>query len=116
MDPYYIEGVVAGVKDNESYLCCIDLYGNQYQDNYITTGIARILCPTIIDKVYSPNMSIEEAREVMLKCFQALYARYSLADREVALCAVTEHGVQEERVLININYGYRGYIQKEDFM
>ena len=116
MDPYYIEGIIAGVKDNHPYLCCIDLYGNQYQDNYITTGIARMICPPIIDRVYSPDMSLEDAQAVLLKCFQALYARYSLADREVALCTVTEHEIREEKVLIDINYSYRGYIQKEDFM
>ena len=116
MDPYYMEGIIAGVKNSHPYLCCIDLYGNQYEDNYIATGIARMICPTIIDRYYNPNISLEEAKQILLKCFQALYARYSLADREIVICAVTEQGIQEERNLIQINYSYRGYLQKEDFM
>lgn len=115
-DPFYVEAVVAGIKDAQPYLCCVDLYGNQYQDNYITTGIARMLCPTIIDRIYTPNISVAEARDLLLQCFQALYARYSLADREVVLCSVTESGVQEERAIIDIPYNYRGYIHKEDIM
>ena len=106
----------AGVRDDGAYLCCVDLYGNQYQTHQLTTGIARMLCPPIIDASFQPDMPVEEAKALMLRCFQALYARYSLAEREVVLCTVSSSGIQEERVRIDIPYNYRGYINKEDIM
>ena len=115
-DPYYVEAAVAGVRDGDSYLCCVDLYGNQYQTNVLTTGIARMLCPPIIDARYRPDMPVEDAKAVLLDCFKALYARYSLADREVALCVVSEESVREERAVIDIPYNFRGYVHKEDIM
>ena len=115
-DPYYVEAALAGVRDDGAYLCCVDLYGNQYQTHALTTGIARMLCPPIIDASYRQDMPVAEAKAVILRCFQALYARYSLAEKEVVLCVVTKDGIREERVRIEIPYNYRGYINKEDIM
>lgn len=75
-----IEGIIGGVYKGENFLSYTDLYGNYYEDNYICTSFARYICPTIIDRYYSPNLNYEQIKELIVACFKVIYARYKLAN------------------------------------
>ena len=116
MDPYYIEGAIAGVYKGEVYLAMTDLYGNNFKIDNLATGFARILCPNLIDNRHSVNMGREEAKALLLDCFKALYGRNGLSSREIMFCTVDGTGITEERETISINYGYKTMIEKEDII
>lgn len=75
VDPYWIEGVVAGYKDGERYLGYADLYGTYLENDFICTGYARYLCGHIIKTKWHKDCSLEEALSILTECFSALFAR-----------------------------------------
>lgn len=116
MDPYYIEGCIAGIKNGKTTLTLVDLYGNRFDSDYIATGFARMLVPSVIEREHRLDMSYEEARALLVKCFKALSARHKTADNILVFCDVTSEGIREERDEFNVEYSYKGYLEKEDFI
>ena len=86
VDPYYIEGILAGVKNGKSYLCLTDLYGNYLESDYVTTGFARYLCPVLLDRGYKKDMSFEEGKNLLIECFKVIYSKFKLSSNEIQLC------------------------------
>ena len=116
VDPFFIEGVMAGVKNGEKSLTYVDLYGNKFEDNYIATGFARIIAPTIIDSHYNPNISVENAKKLIVDSFTALNCRYKISSRTISVAYVTEEGISDEKIDIYPRFDYEGYKNKEDFI
>ena len=93
VDPFYLETILGGIKKGKSYLALSDLYGNYFEADYQVTSFARYLCPTIIEKEHSPDMDLEQARELMIKCFKIIYAKFKLAGQNVEMAFVSNQGV-----------------------
>ena len=115
-DPYYLQAIVGGVKNDEKKLFYVDMYGNIFQDKYICTGFSLMICPPIIDRCYKEDMTLEEAQDLLVKCFQALVARQTIIADVVSFAIVNKDGCQFEKRRISIKYDFESYINKEQFM
>lgn len=59
-------------------------------------------------------MDLDQAKELMLQCFKIIYSKFKLAGQEVEMAFVSEEGVSREKAVIDIEYGYQGFLNKED--
>lgn len=75
-----MEGILGGVKDGKSYLTTVDMYGNQFCDQYIATSFARYMCPPLIEARLHENMTYEEAKELLIECFKVIYSKFKLTN------------------------------------
>ena len=77
VDPYWNNHIVAGIhsKTGEKFLGIVDMYGNNFEGKYLLTGIANYFCNAILEKEVDDNLSLEEAKRLMDKCFTTLYYR-----------------------------------------
>lgn len=114
-DPFYFESVLAGVKNGKKSLHYVDLYGNKFSDRYITTSFARMMAPPIIDAKYNEEMSAKDAKLLAYECFRAIIARYKLSVPTLTFVLVTEEGVTEDAVNVQVKFDYEGWVHKEDF-
>mmetsp|Transcript_4803 Transcript_4803/g.4542 ORF Transcript_4803/g.4542 Transcript_4803/m.4542 type:complete len:171 (+) Transcript_4803:208-720(+) len=75
VDPYYNSHIVAGVdsKSGDKFLGTVDVHGNNFEGNYVLTGIANYFCNAILDGNVTDDLTLEGARELMTKCFTVLY-------------------------------------------
>jgi 20S proteasome subunit beta 7 len=113
-DPFYIEGILAGVKDGHKTLTFVDLYGTKFTDKYIATSFARSIASPIIDASYKDNISANDAKKIIIDSFKALIARHKLFSRSLVLVLVTEDGIFEDKVEIAAKYDYIGFKTRED--
>ncbi len=77
VDPYYNSHIVAGIDSNtgEKFLGTVDVYGNNFEGNYLLTGIANYFCNSILDGNVTEDLTLEGAKALMAKCFTVLYYR-----------------------------------------
>ena len=80
----------------------------------MVTSFAWYLCPTLIDKYYRPDMTYEDAWELLVQCFRVIYSRFKLATNQVDIVFQTEEGLTKEWIDFDINFGFQGFINKED--
>ena len=113
-DPFFIEGILAGVKDGHKTLTFVDLYGTKFTDKYIATSFARSIASPIIDATYRDDMGAQEAKQILIDSFKALIARHKLFSKSLVMVLVTEDGVFEDKVEIGAKYDYIGYKTRED--
>lgn len=97
VNPYYIEGVVAGFKDGERYLGYSDLYGTYLEDKYVTTSFSRYLCGHIIETTWNPECDLETALNVMVECFSALFARNCPTNNSLQVVVINKDGIQTDK-------------------
>lgn len=112
-DPFYLSAILGGVFNGENYLSMVDLYGNYLEHDYITTGLARMMGPVLIDKEYRTDMTFEELKPLVLKVFKVLHAKNKLVTNEVVLAYQTEDKMWQEKEEISISYSYKGFLNQE---
>lgn len=113
-DPFFIEGLLAGVKNGHKTLTYVDLFGTKFSDKYICTSFARSIATPIIDATYNENMGVHEAKNVLIECFKAVLSRHKLFTRSLVFVLVTEEGVFEDRAEIAAKYDLLGFKNRED--
>lgn len=113
-DPFFIEGILAGVKDGVKTLTCVDLYGNKYSDKYLTTSFTRMISVPIIDATYNENMTAVEVRAILVESFKVMLARNKTFGSSLVFVLVTENGIFEEKQEIQVRYDYDGFKNRED--
>ena len=112
-DPFYLSAILAGVYNKENYLSMVDLYGNYLEHDYITTGLARMMGPVLIDKEFSPDMTFEQLKPLVLKVFKVLHAKNKLVTNEVVIAYQTEDKMWKETAEVDISYSYKGFLKSE---
>jgi 20S proteasome subunit beta 7 len=94
-DPYYIEGVVAGLdKKGSKFLGYVDLYGTYLELDYITTGFSRHLCGHVINTQWKPDCDLTTALSVLEQCFKALFVKNCPAREEMAVVVIDSNGIR----------------------
>ena len=113
-DPFFVESILAGVKDGVKSLTCVDLYGCKYSDKYIATSFARAIAAPIIDATYKETMTANEIKAILIESFKALLARHTSMSNSVTFILVTENGIYEEKEKIEVKFDFEGYKNRED--
>jgi len=92
-DPLWNILVVAGFKDGQAFLGSVDLQGTNFEDNTIATGYGSYIAQPLLRRSYRPDMSFEEARQLLLKCMEVLYYRDARTYNRLQLANVNADGV-----------------------
>ena len=85
MDPYYIQGMLGGVFKGKVFLGMADLYGNYFEADHFASGFLRNLSDILVEQGYREDMSYEEAKDLIVRCFKVSYAKDKNAVNEVMI-------------------------------
>jgi len=92
MDPLYNQLVVGGFRDGKSFLGFVDLRGVSYESDVIATGFGEHLAIPLLRKYWKPDLSFQEAKDLLDTCLRVLYYRDARALNRVRLATVTAEG------------------------
>jgi len=93
MDPLWNSIVVAGFRDNKSFLGTVDLLGTCYTDDFIATGYGAHLALPLIRKAWTPDMTKEQATKLLEDCMRVLFYRDARSINKVQIGFVDASGV-----------------------
>merc|ERR1711871_764338 len=94
MNPIFVNLVLAGRKNGESFLGAVDPWGCNWTGDFICTGFGANLALPLIRKAYedNPNMTEAEAKALLESCLKVLYYRDCRASKRVVFSTVTDAG------------------------
>ena len=95
VDPYYNSHIVAGIhsKTGEKFLGTVDVHGNNFEGEYLLTGIASYFCNSILSDNVNADLTLEGAKELMNKCFTVLYYRDKTQGDKIQLVTIDNDSV-----------------------
>ncbi|KAJ3287928.1 proteasome endopeptidase complex, beta subunit [Rhizoclosmatium globosum] len=97
VNPLWNSLVIAGVKNNESFLGFVDLQGTSYQSSTIATGFGGHLAIPIlrkaVDQIGEENMTEEQAKKIIEDCMRVLYYRDARSLNKFQRATITASGV-----------------------
>lgn len=114
VDPFFVEGILAGVKNGVKTLTMVDLYGSKYSDKYLTTSFSRSIATPIIDASYNEDMTANQIKLILVDCFKAILARHKNMTNNLVFILVTENGIYEEKEKIEVKFDYEGFKNRPD--
>eukprot|EP00922_Rhytidocystis_sp_ex-Travisia-forbesii_P037997 GHVS01056577.1.p1 GENE.GHVS01056577.1~~GHVS01056577.1.p1 ORF type:complete len:238 (+),score=15.19 GHVS01056577.1:144-857(+) len=92
-NPLWTSAIVAGMQNSQRYLGYVDMYGTIYEESYIATGMGRYFGLTLLRDQHKPDMSEQEARDLLEQCMRLLFYRDTLASNRIQMCRMTNEGV-----------------------
>lgn len=92
MDPLWNSVVIAGFRGGKAYLGSSDLYGTQYEDDYVCTGLGAHMALPLIRKAWKAEMTEAEARTLLIDCMRVLFYRDTRASSEYQIGVVNGEG------------------------
>lgn len=91
VNPLWNIFVVAGVKkDQEPVLKYVDLFGMSFEENFVASGLGGYMALPLMRKAWKPDMTEQEARDLMKKCLQVLFYRDCRASNRVQFAVATK--------------------------
>ncbi|KAJ3386020.1 Proteasome subunit beta type-7 [Entophlyctis sp. JEL0112] len=118
VDPLWNSLVIAGVKDNQTFLGYVDLQGTSHQSPTIATGFGAHLAQPILRKAYesveADTLSETQAKKVIEDCMRVLYCRDARSLNKFQVATITNVGVSiSEPRAVEVDWGFaekiRGY-------
>jgi 20S proteasome subunit beta 7 len=91
-DPYYNQLLVAGFKNNSSFLGYVDMIGTAYEENFISTGFGAYLAIPLIREKWSADMEEGEARALLEDCLRVMFYRDCRASSRIQIAKATAAG------------------------
>jgi len=91
-DPLYNQLVFGGFRDGKSFLGFTDLRGVSFEGDHIATGYGSYMALPLLRKYWKPDLSFQEAKDLLDGCMRVLYYRDARAINRVRLATVTAEG------------------------
>ncbi len=98
--PLMSEILVGGVDDTGSHLYIMDPVGSLIEDDYASIGTGAPIAIGIIESSYNKNMSIDEARDIVIKSIKAALSRDSMSGDGIDILIITYKGYKEEFIRV----------------
>ena len=98
--PLMSEILVGGVDDTGSHLYIMDPVGSLIEDDYASIGTGAPIAIGIIESSYSKDMSISEAKELVIKSLKAALSRDSMSGDGIDILIITDKGHEEEFIRV----------------
>jgi 20S proteasome subunit beta 7 len=93
MDPLWNSLVIAGWHADKPFLGTIGMIGTHYTDQTVATGFGNHLARPIMRERHRPDMSEEEAVELMKDCLRVCYYRDKQSINKFQMAKVNAAGV-----------------------
>eukprot|EP01097_Dermamoeba_algensis_P005505 TRINITY_DN3508_c0_g1_i1.p1 TRINITY_DN3508_c0_g1~~TRINITY_DN3508_c0_g1_i1.p1 ORF type:complete len:232 (+),score=35.16 TRINITY_DN3508_c0_g1_i1:107-802(+) len=92
MDPLYNSFVLAGVKNGESFLGLVDMYGSSFEDDTIATGYGALIALPLMRNAFRPDLTKEEAAKILKDCMTVMYYRDARAHNRIQIGFIDSQG------------------------
>ncbi|XP_046675278.1 proteasome subunit beta type-4-like [Homalodisca vitripennis] len=95
-DPLWNTYVVAGLQDGEPFLGGVNMLGTAFEDSTVGTGYGAYMALPLMREAYEkkPNMSQQEAYQLLVKCMEVLYYRDGRAFNKYQIATITSSGIE----------------------
>ena len=93
-DPQLITTVMAGIdkRNGESFLGWSNSHGLKVETNWFASGFGNYFCTVLLDNNWRPDMSYEEAKELIEQCLTVMFWRDKLGHITIQIGNVTKGG------------------------
>jgi len=91
-DPLWGQFVLAGFNNGKSFLSLTDLKGTNYEDDTIASGYGNHIARPLMRKAYRPDMTRDEAKELLDTCMRVMFYRDARATNRIQIATVTAEG------------------------
>jgi len=91
-NPLWNQLLVAGFKNNASFLGYVDLIGTAYEENFIATGFGAYLAIPLIREKWSADMEEGEARALLEDCMRVMFYRDCKASNRIMIAKASAEG------------------------
>ncbi len=85
--------IVAGLDDTGTHLFNVDFFGTVTEEDYLATGSGSPVAISVIEEGYSPKMSIENAKLLVINAMLAALSRDSATGDGIDLTVIDREGV-----------------------
>ncbi len=96
MFPYLAQTIIGGVDDGKPDLYVLDPIGSVLSDKFAAVGTGAEVAMGVLEAEYKEDMSIEEARPVVMRALKSAVARDISSGDGVDLMIITHDGIKEE--------------------
>jgi 20S proteasome subunit beta 4 len=88
--------LIAGYNPQDGpELYWIDYLSAMTKAPYAAHGYAQFFCLGLMDRYYTPNMSVEEAKDLLRKCFHELKTRFIVNLPRYMIKVIDKDGIRE---------------------
>ncbi|EGR34390.1 proteasome a-type and b-type family protein, putative [Ichthyophthirius multifiliis] len=113
MNPIYLWSVIGGFYQGKPYLAQVDPYGTYLERKQVSTGFGGYLSGALIDNNWNPQSNLEQAKQVIQKCFESLYYRDTKAHDVIQITIVDKDGIKMEKPhRIQSKWNYQGFVER----
>jgi proteasome beta subunit len=98
--PFLTQILIGGYVDRPE-LYSLDSIGSVIEDKYIVLGTGAEIAIGVIESNYSSDLSLDEAKELVLSSLKSVAKRDVLSGREIDIIMVDENGVAEDTVSLS---------------
>lgn len=114
MNPLYNQFVIVGKKrDQPAHLVYVDHQGTMFEDDYVATGFGSYLAMPILRNEWRPDMSLEEAKALVVKCLQVCFYRDCRAYFKINIGVCTGDSVSiSEPIAMDHFWGHTAWTEK----
>ncbi|GFE55483.1 20S proteasome subunit beta 7 [Babesia ovis] len=111
MNPLWNSAIVAGHSKGVSFVGYADMYGTQYKEDFVVTGMGKYFAIGPLREKHNVNMSREDARSLAIECMNLLFLRDCSAGDRIQIAYVTDRGVEfEEPIQLTAEWGYEKFV------
>ncbi|MEM4574412.1 MAG: proteasome subunit beta [Candidatus Caldarchaeum sp.] len=73
--PYFAELIVAGVDDEGPHVYSSDMSGSIMAEEFVSSGSGSPVAYGVLESLYSPNITVEQAKNIAVKAVEAAMQR-----------------------------------------
>ncbi len=96
--PYICEIMVGGVDDEGPHLFVLDPAGSVIEDDYAALGTGAKIAIGILESLYRPDMSLNEAKELAIKAIKQATSRDPVSGDGCDILVISKEGSYEESI------------------
>lgn len=93
MQPIYNSYVTAGIsEEGDSYIGFTDIFGTSFEANFFSSGIGKHYCMPILRRMWTPELSFDQAVDILNECLKVLWYNDASAGNKVVVVKVDNTG------------------------
>mmetsp|Transcript_2133 Transcript_2133/g.6793 ORF Transcript_2133/g.6793 Transcript_2133/m.6793 type:complete len:194 (-) Transcript_2133:62-643(-) len=96
--PYQADLLIAGVDDDGPHLYFMDYLASLERVNKAAQGYGAFFTLGLMDRYYKPDLTLEEAKDVIRKCIKEMETRFVINLGDYKCKVVDANGVREEKL------------------
>lgn len=115
MDPLLNDIIIGGMRnDGTKELYSVDHFGTRYQDEFIASGLSEYLGITLLREKYRPDMTFEEARNLLQECMKNSFYVECRGSRMIQMATINSDGTRiYPKYPLDVTWKYNLYTKSD---